>query len=72
VLSTLEDCGVQLWLPEAHGAVDLRDPTHRALLLLLGAQSKREVLRARSRALAAMRAQARDEGRFLGRTSRDR
>ena len=34
--------------------------------MLLGAQSKREVLRARSRALAAMRAQTRDEGRFLG------
>jgi site-specific DNA recombinase len=33
--------------------------------MLLGAQSKREVLRARSRALAAMRAQIRDEGRFL-------
>jgi hypothetical protein len=66
LLSTLEEYGVQLWLPEAHGPVDFKDPTHRALLLLLGAQSKREVLRARSRALAAMRAQTRDEGRFLG------
>src|SRR4051812_2124337 len=39
---------------------------HQALVMLLGAQSKREVLRARFRALTAMRAQARDEGRFLG------
>ncbi|GLL03773.1 putative recombinase [Dactylosporangium matsuzakiense] len=66
VLPLFEAHGVRLWLPEALGPVDLQEPAHRALLMLLGAQSKREVLRARSRALAAMRAQARDEGRFLG------
>ncbi|MER7006402.1 recombinase family protein [Dactylosporangium sp. NPDC000555] len=66
LLPLFEAYGVQLWLPEAHGPVDPAEPAHRALLMLLGAQSKREVLRARSRALAAMRAQIRDEGRFLG------
>jgi len=50
--------GVQLWLPETNGPVNGVDPTHRALLMLLGAQSKREVLRSRFRVLAAMRAQA--------------
>jgi site-specific DNA recombinase len=66
LLPLFEEHGVQLWLPEAHGPVNPEDSTHRALLMLLGAQSKREVLRARSRALTAMRAQTRDEGRFLG------
>jgi hypothetical protein len=66
LLPLFERHGVQLWLPEAHGPVDFAEPAHRALLMLLGVQSKREVLRARSRVLAAMRAQIRDEGRFLG------
>lgn len=66
VLPLLEAARVRLWLPEFHGPVDLREPSHQALVMLLGAQSKREVLRARFRALTAMRAQARDEGRFLG------
>lgn len=30
--------GVQVWLPEAHGPIDHRDSTHRALVMLLGAQ----------------------------------
>jgi DNA invertase Pin-like site-specific DNA recombinase len=66
VLPLLDACGVRLWLPEALGPVDLAEPVHQALVMLLGAQSKREVQRARFRALAAMRAQTRDEGRFLG------
>jgi hypothetical protein len=37
-----------------------------SLLLLLGHQSRREVLRARFRTMAAMRVQARDQGRHLG------
>jgi site-specific DNA recombinase len=45
--------GVQLWLPETHGPVDGTDPARQALVLLLGAQSKREVLRSRFRVLAA-------------------
>ncbi|MFL6120832.1 recombinase family protein [Actinophytocola sp.] len=58
--------GVQLWLPETNGPVDAADPVHRALTMLLGAQSKREVLRSRFRVLAAMRAQVVEQGRFLG------
>jgi hypothetical protein len=34
--------------------------------MVLGAQSQREVLRSRHRVLAAMRAQAREQGRYLG------
>jgi DNA invertase Pin-like site-specific DNA recombinase len=66
LLPAFQAHGVQLWLPEAHGWLDIADASHQALIMLLGAQSKREVLRARSRALNAMRAQTRDEGRFLG------
>jgi DNA invertase Pin-like site-specific DNA recombinase len=66
VLTALREQGVQLWLPEAGGPVNLDDPVHRALMLLLGSQSRREVLRARHRVLAAMHVQARVQGRFLG------
>uniref|UniRef100_UPI0035AE6EA8 recombinase family protein n=1 Tax=Saccharopolyspora galaxeae TaxID=2781241 RepID=UPI0035AE6EA8 len=59
-------CGASVWLPEAGGPVDLDDPAHRALMLMLGAQSRREVLRARHRVLAAMQEQARSQGRSLG------
>ena len=58
--------GVQIWLPEGGGPVDLDDPMHQALVAVLGAQSQREVLRSRHRVLAAMRAQAREQGRYLG------
>ncbi|MGP4017479.1 hypothetical protein [Saccharopolyspora sp. 5N708] len=58
VLAALAARGIQLWLPEAGGPVDLEDPAHQALMLLLGSQSRREVLRARHRVLAAMRTQA--------------
>jgi site-specific DNA recombinase len=58
----LERHGVQLWLPEAHGPINHRDSIHRALMMLLGAQSRREVLRSRFRVTAAMRAQTRDQG----------
>ncbi|MEO3777472.1 recombinase family protein [Micromonospora sp. B11E3] len=62
----LEQHGVQLWLPETDGPVDHHDPTHQALIMMLGAQSKREVQRARFRVVTAMRAQAREQGRYLG------
>ena len=62
LLPLFEAYGVQLWLPEAQGRVDLAKPAHQALLMLLGAQSKREV----GAAGPGMRAQIRDEGRFLG------
>lgn len=58
--------GVELWLPEAHGPINHRDSTHQALMMLLGAQSRREVLRSRFRTTAAMQAQAREQGRYLG------
>jgi hypothetical protein len=58
--------GVQLWLPEVDGPVDLTNPTHQALLMLLGAQAMQEVQRARFRTTAAMQAQAREQGRHLG------
>jgi DNA invertase Pin-like site-specific DNA recombinase len=66
VLTALRARGVQLWLPEAAGPVNLDNPVHQALMLLLGSQSRREVLRARHRVLAAMHVQARVQGRFLG------
>lgn len=58
--------GVQLWLPEINGPVDLHNPTHQAIIMLLGAHSQREVLRSRFRTTAAMQAQVRDQGRYMG------
>lgn len=58
--------GVQVWLPESGGPVDVGSPEHRALMVVLGAQSRREVLRSRHRVLAAMEVQAREQGRYLG------
>ncbi|MEU6265578.1 hypothetical protein [Saccharopolyspora shandongensis] len=66
VMAVLQEAGVELWLPEAGGPVDVEDPAHQALMMLLGAQSRREVVRARHRVLAAMRVQAGAQGRFLG------
>ena len=66
VLTALRTQGIQLWLPESGGPVNLDDPVHQALMLLLGAQSRREVLRARHRVLAAMHIQTCVQGRFLG------
>ncbi|GLY44490.1 hypothetical protein Amsp01_105130 [Amycolatopsis sp. NBRC 101858] len=58
--------GIQLWLPETGGPVDLGNSDHRALMSLLATQSQREVLRARHRVLAAMHNQATQQGRYLG------
>lgn len=66
LMPVFERCGVQLWLPETDGPLDLNDVTHQALMLLLGAQSRREVLRSRHRVTAAMRAQVCEQGRYLG------
>ncbi len=66
VMDLLRERGVELWLPEVGGPVEAEDPTHQALMMLLGAQSRREVVRARHRVLAAMRVQAGEQGRFLG------
>lgn len=66
VMAVLRERGVELWLPEVGGPFEAEDPTHQALMMLLGAQSRREVVRARHRVLAAMRVQAGEQGRFLG------
>ncbi|MBB5803568.1 DNA invertase Pin-like site-specific DNA recombinase [Saccharothrix ecbatanensis] len=57
--------GVQVWLPEVAGPVDLDDGEHRRLMRFLGAQSQREVIRARNRSLRSMKAQT-ELGRYLG------
>lgn len=46
--------------------MDLEVPEHRALMVLLGSQSRREAVRSRHRVLAAMRTQACEQRRFLG------
>jgi recombinase/resolvase-like protein len=66
VVARLNAVGVQVWLPEAGGPVELDSPVHQALMVLLGAQAQREVARARQRVIAAMRVQTRQQGRFLG------
>ena len=66
LLPQLTALGVRAWLPEAGGPVDPGDPAHQALMMLLGHQSEREVLRARYRTTAAMRVQVREQGRHLG------
>lgn len=66
VVAHLNALGVQVWLPEAGGPVDLDSPVLEALMVLLGAQAQREVVRARYRVKAAMAAQVRSQGRFLG------
>ncbi|MEU8230493.1 recombinase family protein [Actinoplanes sp. NPDC048967] len=66
ILAQLQAYGISTWLAEFNGPVDLTDATHQALLLLLGHQAEREILRARRRTTAAMCAQVRTQGRHLG------
>ncbi|HEU5024098.1 MAG TPA: recombinase family protein [Spirillospora sp.] len=66
LLPWLRRHGVRVWLPEAAGPIEAGNPMHRALMTVLGAQSKREVVRARHRVLAAMRVQAARQGRYMG------
>lgn len=66
LIPVLDRCGVGLWLPEVGSVVDFTDPVRRALVTMLGSQSKREVAWARFRVLAAMEAQVREQGRYLG------
>jgi site-specific DNA recombinase len=61
-----EHYGVQLWMPEAGGRVNFAAEGDEQLILALGIQSKREIIRTRIRVRAAMAAQARDQGRYLG------
>lgn len=66
VIAQLNACGVEVWIVESDGPIDLTLPEHRALLSMLGQQSQREVLRARRRTTAAMCAQVRTQGRHQG------
>ncbi|MFI0470180.1 recombinase family protein [Saccharopolyspora sp. 5N102] len=66
MLPLFERHNVQVWFTEVGGPVQADNPNHQALMTMLGAQSQREVLRARHRVLAAMCTQARDQGRYLG------
>jgi site-specific DNA recombinase len=61
-----EHYGVQLWMPEAGGRVNFAAEGDEQLMLALGVQSKREITRTRIRVRAAMAAQTRDQGRYLG------
>ena len=65
IIAQLRAYGVTLWLPELDGPVDLDDPTHQAALLVLGSQSRREVLRADADR-NAMTAQVEEQGRHQG------
>jgi DNA invertase Pin-like site-specific DNA recombinase len=58
IIALLHEHGIQLWLPETLGPVDLGDPAHRAVLIEIGARSMREIQRDRHRAIEAMSAQA--------------
>jgi hypothetical protein len=55
LMPLLEEHGVQFWLPEAGGRVDFDSVEHRYLMMVLGAQSEREVIRTRNRVIQAMR-----------------
>ncbi|MBV9920085.1 MAG: recombinase family protein [Pseudonocardia sp.] len=66
VAELLAEQGIEVWLPEAGGPVQLEDPRHSLLMQMLAAQSQREVVRSRHRTVAAMRVQAVEQGRFLG------
>ena len=61
-----EHHGIQLWTPETGGPVDFGAGEHEQLMLALGLQSKREITRTRFRVRAAMAAQTREQGRYLG------
>lgn len=61
-----EHYGIQLWTPEAGGAVDFQAEGHEHAMVALGLQSKREITRTRIRVLTAMAARAREQGRYLG------
>jgi hypothetical protein len=62
----LEHYGVQLWMPEVGGRVDWHAEDHEQTMLALGLSSKREITRTRIRVRAAMAAQTREQGRYLG------
>ena len=61
-----EHYGVALWVPEVGGPIDPRNEAHDLVMSVFGGMSKGERNRIKIRVKAAMGAQAKDEGRFLG------
>ncbi len=61
-----EHYGVQLWTPEVGGRIDFHAKDHEQMMLALGFKSKREITRTKIRVRAAMAAQTREQGRYLG------
>src|SRR6266702_4682009 len=61
-----EHYGVQLWMPEAGGRVDYQSEHDEKTMTMLGLSSKREITRTSIRVRAAMAAQTREQGRYLG------
>ncbi len=58
--------GVQLWVPEVGGPIDPESEAHDLIMSVFGGMSKGERSRIKIRVRAAMSAQARIEGRYLG------
>ncbi len=58
--------GVPLWVPEVGGPIDPKNEAHDLVMSVFGGMSKGERNRIKIRVKAAMGAQAKDEGRFLG------
>ncbi len=61
-----EHYGVPLWVPEVGGPIDPANEAHDLVMSVFGGMSKGERNRIKIRVRAAMAAQAKDEGRFLG------
>ncbi|WP_456249072.1 recombinase family protein [Longispora urticae] len=66
LIPLLRQHGIGMWLPDTFGPVDFDNPVHLAVITQLGGQSRREVERSRFRTTAAMSAQVRTQGRYLG------
>ncbi|GEM31093.1 putative recombinase [Nocardia neocaledoniensis NBRC 108232] len=58
--------GVELWVPEVGGPIDPDSEAHDLIMSVFGGMSKGERNRIKIRVRAAMAAQARVEGRYLG------
>jgi DNA invertase Pin-like site-specific DNA recombinase len=58
--------GVPLWVPEVGGPINPRNEAHDLVMSVFGGMSKGERNRIKIRVKAAMGAQAKNEGRFLG------
>jgi DNA invertase Pin-like site-specific DNA recombinase len=59
-----EHYDLQLWTPESGGRIDFQAEDHEQMML--GWQSKREIIRTKIRVRTAMAAQTREQGRYLG------